>query len=269
MMSIGQSLDDLKTADEIRVNYKDRGRLYDLIPENEEDKIKAEIYIYIPKNQEINWDELKLFSEVFSLHFGLEDAFFISIMREQGYNKIFWSYPATSFWELNGLINLGVNEVLLDAPLYFDLEKVKRICNEANVEIRLIANQCFNSYMPRKDGVRGTYIRPEDVDYYSQYVSHLEFVSDKLEKELTLINIYKNKKSWPGNLNLLLNDLNKNIDNRGLNGESFAERRANCGQRCFANGNCHYCDTIFNFINTVDLNKDYLKETYGFSIKEE
>ena len=268
MMSIRQSLTHLKKADEIKVNYIDKGRLYDLLAENEKEKINAEIYIYISKDDVIDWDEIKTFSNIFSLHFGLEDAFFISTVKEHGYDKVFWSYPVTSFWELRGLIDLGVNEVLLDAPLYFDLNKVKKICDKSNVEIRLIANQCFNSYMPRENGIKGPYIRPEDVEYYEQYVSHIEFISDRLEKELTLIDVYKNKKAWPGNLNLLLNNLKENIDNRGFNGEPFAERRANCGQRCQSDGICHYCNIIFDLINTIDYHKKYLNETYG-SVSEE
>lgn len=260
MMSIRQPLVKLHEADEIKVDYKDRERLYDLMAD--EPLITADIYIYIPRDQLIDWDELNRFKEAFTnseIKLGFEDAYSIVDGKNYGY-KCFWSYPATTFYEVRGLIALGVHEILLDAPLFFNLEKVKALC-ENIVELRIVANKCFNNYMPRETGVCGTYVRPEDVETYSQYIDHIEFITDTLKKELTLIDIYKNKKKWPGNLNLLLTNLKVNVDNRGFD-EDFAKRRMNCGQVCQIDNRCHYCSSQFLLINTIDKNKDYLNETY-------
>lgn len=266
MMSCRQPLVQLAKADEIKVDYKDRERIYDMIDTitSEDSKIDAPLYIYIPKNQLVDWDELERFSKTYKITIGVEDAFMIPEVKDKGY-RVFWSYPATTFYEVNGLVALGVHEILLDAPLYFNLPKVAKLC-EGMVEIRLVANKCFNNYMPRENGICGTYIRPEDVEFYEQYVSHLEFDTDTLTKELRLIDIYK-KGVWPGNLNLLLTNLKVNVDNRGFNEEGFAARRSECGQRCQETGTCHFCPTLFNFINTIDKNKDYLTETYGLNIE--
>lgn len=264
MMSIRQPLVTLHQADEIRVDYKDRERLYDLMAE--EPPIEGNLYIYIPKDQVIDWDELNKFRQAFTkstITLGFEDAYSIIEGKNHEYRS-FWSYPATTFYEARGLIALGVHELLIDAPLYFSLPKVKALC-EGAVELRIVANKCFNNYMPRENGICGTYLRPEDVDVYSEYIDHIEFVTDSLKKELTLIDIYKNKKRWPGNLNLLLTNLKVNIDNRGFD-ENFAKRRIECGQVCQMDGRCHYCPTQFTMINTIDKNKEYLTETYGFEL---
>lgn len=230
----------------------------------EENPITATLYFYIPRNEEIDWDELNTFRQIFNIILAFEDANNIPIATEKEY-KSFWSYPVSTYWELNGILDLGACEVLLDAPLYFDLKNVKTICKRKNnAEIRLIANECFSSYIKRnpKTGIYGTYIRPEDIEAYEKYVSHIEFITDSLEKELTLIKIYKEQKLWPGNLNLLLNNLGTNVDNRGFDKE-FARRRMNCAQRCQNNGRCHFCHLIFSHINIIDRNRKYLDETYG------
>ena len=148
----------------------------------------------------------------------------IEVAKQYGY-KAFWSYPVTSYWELRGLLDLGVCQVLLAAPLYFDLPQVKKACGE--VEIRLVVNKCVNGYMKRKNGICGTYVRPEDVELYSEYVDHMEFDTDgNLQKEMALLRVYK-EGHWPGNLNILLTYLGENVDNRGFD-EDFAKNRLDC-----------------------------------------
>ena len=130
---------------------------------------------------------------------------------------------------------MGVSQVLLDAPLYFDLPKVKSICGD--VEIRLIVNKCYNSYLPHENGICGTYIRPEDVEVYSAYVDHFEFDENlSLKQEHTIYNIYTKNRAWLGNLNILLTNFNVDVDNRGFelvadenDKKAFAHRRIACG----------------------------------------
>ena len=256
MLSCRQSLAAMRKADEIRVLYQDRGRLRDMLADPMELEWDQDIVIYLPANTVIDWSEINVYRDVFKLVFSVEDTHDIQMVKNQGYYEVFWSYPVSTFYELRGLIDLGVTQVLLDAPLYFDLPTVKEICGD--VEIRLIANKCFNNYMERKDGILGTYIRPEDVDAYSEYVDHIEFAATDLRQERTLLHIYRDE-YWPGNLNLLLTNLNYNVDNRGFPAD-FAERRIKCAHRCQRTGLCHYCITQFKYINTIQENIDWIKE---------
>ena len=253
MISCRHSLVELAQCDEIRVDYKDRGRLADFITDKW--KCDKDIYIYIPANTEVDWRNLQTYQEVLSMYIAVADPSMIEIAKSNGF-EAFWSYPASSYWELRGLLDLGVCQVLLDAPLYFDLEKAKAACGD--VEIRLVANKCFNGYMKRRDGICGTYVRPEDVDAYSRYVDHMEFDTDgDLRKEITLLRIYKQDKHWPGNLNILLTYLNTNVDNRGFD-EKFGRMRMNCYQACQRSASCHYCRSVFTFITTTLKHKDEL-----------
>lgn len=250
MISCRHSLVELEQADEIKVDYKDIARLADFVTDKW--KCEKDIYIYIPREQIVNWENLKIYQEILNIYIAVEDTNMIETAKEHGY-KTFWSYPASSYWELRGLIDLGVDQVILDAPLYFDLTQVKKVCGD--IEIRLVANRCINGYMKRKNGICGTYIRPEDIDIYADFVDHIEFdTQNDLRKEMTLLKIYK-EKYWPGNLNILLDYLEENVDNRGFD-EDFALNRINCRQVCQRNGTCHYCETTFALITTILKNKN-------------
>lgn len=264
MVSCRQSLAFLKQATEIRVDYKDINRLQDFV--TDEWVCQADIVLYIPKDQLIDWNSFSIYKDVLNIIIAVEDTDLINEAHKFGY-KSFWSYPATTYWELRGLLDLGVDQVLLDAPLYFNLINVKNLCGD--VEIRLVANKCINGYMKRKNGICGTYIRPEDIPVYEEYVSHIEFDTDDLQKERVLLKIYSEQKYWPGNLNFLLTYLGEDIDNRGLSAIPledgmedefyFAHRRIRCGQRCQENpSKCNFCPNVFKLINTIDKNKEWI-----------
>jgi hypothetical protein len=158
----------------------------------------------------------------------------------------YWAFPVTTYYELEGIVNQGVCELLIAAPLTFDLERVSK----ENLPIRVVANLAYDNYIPRANGIKGFYIRPEDIGTYEKYISTIEFAVDDLSKESTLLHVYKDNKEWPGNLNLLLTNLNFNIDNRSIP-DDFAEVRMNCQQRCMRNKNCHFCDSAFLFGDQV------------------
>lgn len=264
IVSCRQPLVFLKDMEEIRVNYADIERLADFV--TDEWVSSAEIVIYLPKDQMIDWDLINTYKNVLKIIIAVEDTSMIEVARLYGY-KVFWSYPASSFWELQGLLDLGVDQVLLDAPICFELGKVKRICGNA-VELRMVVNKCMNGYMQRRDGICGPYVRPEDIDIYSDFIEHFEFdANNSLQKEYTLYKIYARDKQWPGNLNLLLTYLNVDIDNRGFevvpvddeDNKFFAHRRVNCGQVCQAGGNCNLCLSTFKLIHSISSKNEELQ----------
>lgn len=264
MVSCRQPLVILKNAEEIRVNYEDIARLKDLVTDDW--VCSAEIVIYISEHQMINWNEIDIYKDVLNIVIAVEDTKQISVIKSKGY-KVFWSYPASIYTELRSLIYLGVDEVLLDGPLYFDLPRVKSICGD-NIEIRLVVNKCYNNNLPLENGICGTYIRPEDIEIYSRFVDHFEFDSNNsLKKEHTLYTIYKQDKKWLGNLNILLTNLNVDVDNRGFevipteeepedkteiqDNKNFALRRIQCGQACQSTSPCRLCQKYFDLIDII------------------
>ena len=218
--------------------------MYDLIKEYPNKKF----VIRIPRGEEINLAELRMFNDKSNLVLAIEDLHMVKQYKHDRF-KFFWAYPITSYYELRGVLDLGVSEVLLGAPLYFDLtlEELK------NVKVRLIANLCYEDYIPRANGIYGTYVRPEDVDRYEPYVDTLEFRADGLLQEATLLEIYK-KKEWGGNLNLLLTNLGCDVDNRAIPDE-FADARIQCRQSCMRSSHCRFCETSIKFSNTLKKKK--------------
>lgn len=141
--------------------------------------------------------------------------------------------------------------MLIGMPLCFDLEKVKSLTKD--IKLRMVVNYAYDEYIPRLNGIKGQYVRPEDIPIYAQYISTFEFRTngeDWITKEAALFHVYKDNQMWPGNLNLLITNLNKNVDNRAFP-TSFGEVRSNCGQRCERNGTCHFCESTFLFVEQL------------------
>lgn len=252
-----QSKDVLQKADEIKLEYKDKNGLYNFIDDPELRKKK--FIITIPKETEdIDWIELEVFSSKINLVIALENIRYSRGCKDHNL-KFYWAYPITTFYELRGLIYLGVSELLLGAPLYFDLERVKY----EGKPIRLVANVCFDGYIPRPNGICGTYVRPEDVPVYEKYVDTLEFDVDDLKKEKALLKVYQEDKNWPGNLNLILTNFGENIDNRAIP-DLFGEARTQCRQNCQSGGRCKLCFTSVQLSKTLDKTKADWVPGYGF-----
>lgn len=234
-----QPLSTLRQADEIKMKFEDIDRIIDYIKDFPE---KTIIY-QIPKNTvNVDWKLLEAYATQITLVVALEDLRLIPKCVEHNL-KYYWAYPITSYYELKGILDLNPYYIFLGAPLCFDLEKVH---NMSNALIRVCPNVAYDNYIPRKDGICGQFIRPEDVPAYEPYVNSFEFITDELDKERTLLKIYKDDHTWPGNLNMLITNLKVNVDNRAIPDE-FGPIRVRCGQRCMQHGSCHYCYTAIKF----------------------
>ncbi len=172
-------------------------------------------------------------------------------------NKIrfYYGYPVATFYEVNGLIDLGCEFIKVQEPLSFEMEKLSKL----NAKFRMCPNIAYSAYIPRRDGVCGQWVRPEDVKFYEEGIYAFEFEDAELVKERTLFHIYAENGYWPGNLNLLLTNFGIDIDNRFLMPD-LGERRANCGQRCQSRGTCHYCDLNIRFHNVLKSKLNEYKE---------
>ena len=75
-----------------------------------------------------------------------------------------------------------------------------------------------------------------------------------LKQEETLLHIYKENKEWPGNLNLIIQRLNFNVDNRAIP-EELGEKRMSCGHRCWSGSGCHLCVSALHFADQIRKEK--------------
>lgn len=248
-----QPKDFLQKVDEIKLQYKDRETLYDYETWGLMDK---DIVISIPYNeQDIDWDFLSVMAEKMNLTLALGSMLMINECLKR-HIKYYWNYPVSTYYDLEGVLYCGVSQVQLAAPLTFDLERVTEIIPE-EVKIRVVANMAYEYYLPHRDGIEGFFIRPEDVELYEPYIDIIEFMTSNLEQERQLFTIYTVDKKWPGNLRFIINNLDVDVDNRGLNGTNFAEERLVCGQKCKRNFSCNFC---YNTIRFIDFVKHTLKE---------
>lgn len=248
--SIWQNADKIKLADEIMLKSGDIQGLYRFVEEHPD---KTYI-VRIAADDAVNWTELAALSEKINIICALETLKMIDDCKKYGL-KYYWAYPINSFFDLRGVVDLGVCYVLVDAPLYFELDTVASF----GVPIRLIANWCYESYIPRENGIKGPYVRPEDVSDYEKYVDVLEFRSENLKQEGQLLTVYAVDKEWNGNLNMLLTNFKFNVDNRGIPKE-FAKARMVCRQTCMRNGTCHMCDNAMKFSRAIDKAKSKLNK---------
>jgi len=243
----------LQQADEIRVDYRDRDTLYDL-PKKYRNKVFI-LTFPIGYNDNIDWKELHNYNLVCEGNFVLNCSDVqVAKYAKENYNiKIMINTEATSYWELEGLINLGVEYAYVGIPLFFDLEHVK----DLNIKLRTIPTVSYNHSLPHDNGICGQWIRPEDVDKYDPYIDVMEFEYCQVSREEALFRAYALNKSWNTRLDLLVEDLGSPAINRLINPE-LVNTRLNCRQRCKSGQSCHMCYTALQMANP-DLYKNIIE----------
>ena len=248
----GQISSYLKKADEIIINYNNR---FD-IPKLTKKYPQAELVLEIPPTVEWKIDELKelYYLSKNKLKFCLprmSDPEIIEL-KDAGI-PFFWGYEITTGYELEALIRLGVCEARIGAPLFFCGDFLKT----CGIPLRVTPNIAHNGYIPETDGIVGSWIRPEDIDMYENIFNTIEFADCDVKKEQALYRIYAEKKHWPGEIHMIISNLeDKMALNRLLFSEDFTKTRLNCGQKCMTGGSCKICYRLVNLANR-DLIKDY------------
>ena len=123
------------------VNYNDINYMYDMIQ-----KFPNKKYIVrIRKDDKVNWEELRMFNDKVNLIVALEDM--LNAKSNCGIDlKYYFAYPITTWAEVRMLLDLGVSELFIDAPLTFDLEQLSK---QVNLPLRMVVNKCYNESLPR------------------------------------------------------------------------------------------------------------------------
>lgn len=243
----------LEKADEIKMRFSDQDKIIEYI-----DEFPNKTFILnVPKEEtELNWQLYKTYVEKANFILCLENLHLAQECRNRNL-QFYWAFPCFTWYELRSLLALKPYYVILGAPLSFDLEKVSKILD--TTKIRLCPNLAYDAYIPKQNGIYGAWIRPEDIQFYEEYVNSIEFEYQDFKQEAALLKVYKEDKQWPGNLNLLITNLNYNIDNRVID-KDLGKKRMNCGQRCMENGTCHLCESCFTLGTAI--RKRHFQESF-------
>lgn len=172
--------------------------------------------------------------------------------------RYFFNTRVTDFDILNGLIKLGVSDVYIVEDLGFDLNRVHMITSPNQVQIRVFPNIAQSSWY-YIDDLKKFFIRPEDTDFYGQYVDVFEFFGDKEYTDL-YYDIYSNKKEWFGDLKEIIIDFNKTLDSRCIV-DFFADKRIKCQKKCLKGFDCRICDRIEDLAKTFHNNEIIVEHT--------
>lgn len=172
-------------------------------------------------------------------------------------NIPFFFYKSPKNWdEFFGLLNLGVSDVFISQQMGFHLRNLHEIAKTARVQIRCYANICQNTWSESTGQITDFFIRPDDVDAYSQVVDVLEFY-DSVDRQNIYYDIYFKSKKWDGNLQEIIKGLKVKVNNYYILGSEFAERRIGCQKKCLKGRRCQLCYRLIELADSLESSPDY------------
>ena len=163
------------------------------------------------------------------------------LLAEYPNSKFYFDIKINDWDRVIGFIEYGVSDIFIVEGLGFELDKIAAIAHPKGIQIRVYPNVAQTTWR-NLDDLRKFWIRPDDIDFYSQYVDVCEFYGMN-EKIDVIYNIYKKDKKWFGNLGEIIAGIEQPLDSRYVV-PRFARKRVRCGRECMKGGNCQMCDRI-------------------------
>lgn len=258
-LSSSQPKSFLEKADEIKVLYKDREMIFNLVADYPEKTIILDCMT----DGDLDWDELTKYNKL------CRNQFIICVSRVNELRQAqtagirrYFGYPIETYWELNSIVAFDVEYVVLGMGLFFNMEAVKSY----GVPVRTAPNLAYTDNLPHSDGILGHWILPQDLHrVYEPYIATVEFADCDIEKEQALYRIYFEQKEWRQRLDLIITNLNSEALGRLILPE-FGDTRVNCGQRCLQGGRCSICKRAFHiaeqdfYQKLVNIKEKYLQK---------
>lgn len=166
----------------------------------------------------------------------------------------YFNIYVTRWNQLNEYISCGVSDVIISGELGFDLPRVAAAVGEG-IQVRAYVNVSQYIYSS-EDTFKSFFIRPEDMDFYSQYIDVAEFYnSDNTQN--TLYEIYFKDKKWDGKLREIIKRLDDDVNNYYILGKEFAIQRSKCKKNCIKGERCRLCDVVKELAYTLEKSKEY------------
>lgn len=192
----------------------------------------------------------------FSVMLSGPDSVFCEKLKEK--NIPFFFFNLADKWDvLMSYLTFGVSDVYIANELGFDLKDVSKVCKEYNTQIRVFPNVAqLSSQISTLNKLTSFFIRPDDIQYYNEYVDVCEFFGP-LDRQSVLYEIYT-KEKWLGNLSDLIIGLNVDIENTTLV-PTFGTERLSCRKDCYK-GKCIICEKCLSLANTLKENNIRIKK---------
>lgn len=157
--------------------------------------------------------------------------------------RYMYHYPV-NLWELvQVLINYQVSDILIGAPLTFQMDNVKSFIKDLyDIKVRVCPHMgSLKHLLKTQDGIEGFWILPQHLYLYEEFVDVIDILDANVLRESTLIDVYS-KQDYDLSLSLLVENIKSNL-NANLVDEEIAKIRMNCGQKCMIHKSlCHSCD---------------------------
>ena len=228
-----------------------------------EDELNAFVMDVVNYNQEDNDSMIKIVFEGSLLEEDYSEALYNVFPKIQDNDIPFFFDSFAKDWDMVlGLLSIGVSDIYISGQIGFCLHLLKDILeNEEmeDVQIRAVCNAAQASFLHKEqDNFKAFFIRPEDVEFYGQYIDVLEF--NNFSKSInTTYEIYK-RGTWDADLEILIDRLNVSVDNRNLVQPAMQER-ATCQRKCLTGErSCHICDEAIAYADLLDEKNVYLTE---------
>lgn len=207
-----------------------------------------------------NWDEgivssiLKAAKNAYVI-LGVEQLKYAEWLKEKWYrffvNKDLGAY---NYESLDFLINLGVSDIYILDDLWYDLPKTHEICDNHDINIRLILNRVPSTMPDRGVNPKAPIFVPQMFKYLDTFVDMFEFdLGEKPNWNYCDI-LYKywfNSKQWFGQLY----EINEDIQIDYPVSSTFSELamfKLTCGKRCVSsvNSKCNKCNQFLDIART-------------------
>ena len=228
-----------------------------------ENELNAFVMDVVNYNQEADESMIKIVFEGSLLEEDYSEILYNVFPKIQDNDIPFFFDSFAKDWDMVlGLLSLGVSDIYISGQIGFCLHLLKDILeNEEmeDVQIRAVCNAAQASFLYKEqNNFKAFFIRPEDVEFYGQYIDVLEF-NNFSQSINTTYEIYK-RGTWDADLEILIDRLNISVDNRNLV-QPAMQGRATCQRKCLTGErSCHICDEAIAYADLLDEKNVYLTE---------
>lgn len=236
----------INEADEWNIQYNPKDKtLLQFLEENQNKRINLCV------DYNIDFRFLKELCNKFSnlyIRFDRYSDIYIENIVEQDF-PFFFEERVNNWDTFLGLIECGVTDIYVVEDLCFELDKVAEIAHQENIKLRTYPNVAQSAWIESED-LKKFFIRPEDIDIYSDYIDIIEFFGEDKKQDI-YYKIYKYDKKWFGLLKELIIGFNSDLDSKYII-PRFPDKRISCRKSCLKGGNCRRCDRIKQLSHTLE-----------------